>query len=304
MDLYFSGGGGDGVWRPINEWIFRNAECRLVSFAYLGVARQVLKIQQESGAHNKIILDSGAFTAWTKGTEVDRGDLAKEFEAILKLPRVEAYLINLDRIPGRKGVDPTAEEVQAAMRESEENFRWLNKQFPGRVLPVFHQGEPVEYLLELAAECNYICLSPRNDLHEKLRVDWSQRMHAKIPGVKTHGLATTGFTMMSTVPWYSVDSATWTMVSAYGGILVPHGDKMRVLRISDKSGSLQDFDGHFTTISPAEQGALRRLFAERGVTEEELSGGEMHREIWNLSALYTWTRAVRVNHVYQPGLFE
>lgn len=302
--FYFSGGGGRGVWQPTNEFILKNQCARLVSFAYPGVAKDFLGIQQELAVPSTVLVDSGAFTAWSKGTEVDRDGLAGMFDTFCSSPGITAYLINLDRIPGRKGVDPTLAEVDAAMLESEENYRWLSARFPGRVLPVYHQGEPVDYLRQLAGEAEYICLSPRNDLHEKLRVAWSQEMHARIPGKWTHGLATTGFTMLQTVPWYSVDSATWVMIAAYGGILVPRGRNMRVLSFSEKSGNIKEFDGHFRNLAPGEREVVVALLEAGGFTVESLERDALMRGVWNIYALRLWLSAVEVSHVHQPGLFE
>lgn len=307
MDFYFSGGGGGrGVWRPPNERILEHGLCRLVSHAFPGQVRDYMELVTEHKCSAKIILDSGAFTAWSQGKEVDRHGLADVFKDVCSHGGVDGYLINLDRIPGRKGVDPTEAEVLAAMKESEDNFRWLSERFPGRVLPVFHQGEPVEYLKALAEESDYICLSPRNDLPEKVRVSWAQEMHARIPGIKTHGLATTGFAMMTTSPWYSVDSAAWNMITAYGGVYIPWADRksLGIISVSVQSGSVREKDKHIDSLPASEREAFNALADTMGFDVQRLQVDQPYRASWNVEILRQWLPNLSVTKIHQPGLFD
>lgn len=182
-----------------------------------------------------ILLDSGAFTAWNKGevTTVDEvkrkyarfieeaGDL---FDAI--------WMINLDVIPGERGRSPTEREVKEAVRVSDINFEILTKEFGERILPVFHQGEDNDRLIEVVnqvkGKSNYLCVSPRNDIAETLRVKWSRDVHKLIrdqdPNIMTHGLATTGNKMVRDVPWYSGDSAAWVHHAGFGLVDIFHDE--------------------------------------------------------------------------------
>jgi hypothetical protein len=304
MKYYFSGGGTSGVWEPINLGMVNKGYCRLLSFAYQNNLWWYLKLVADAKVPTDLILDSGAFTAWSKGEEVDRNALALAFEKVLEVGCIRAHLINLDRIPGRKGVDPTPQELVDAMKESEQNYEWLDKRFPGKVLPVYHQGEPISYLRQLAASGAYICLSPRNDLPERLRVAWAQEMHSVCPGVPTHGLATTGAPMMSTVPWFSVDSATWIMTAAYGSIWIPKARGFSVLSVSMKNSSVKEEGNHYTTLSATEQRAVEALVSGEGFDLGRLIESDQERYIWNAHVAHTRSQALDPIHVHQPGLFE
>ena len=144
MKMYLSGGAASGVWQPVNEYIVKRKGCRLVSFAYAKVADDYSKLAEFMQVHSDFLLDSGAFTAWTKGEQVDLNKLSNFFETkILSNQYLStATMINLDVIPGKKGVDPTLQEIEDAMEQSMENFHILNSRFPGKILPVYHQGEP------------------------------------------------------------------------------------------------------------------------------------------------------------------
>lgn len=125
----------------------------------------------------------------------------------------------------------------------------------------------------------YVCVSPRNDLHEGSRRRWSAEVHALIPGKKTHGLAATGLDMMTKVPWGSVDSATWVLLAANGSIF--RDLRLRALAISDQSSSIKDRDQHYRTFAPALQSAFEEEVARRGFDIAGLEQGFYERMIWN-----------------------
>ncbi|UXO93771.1 queuosine tRNA-ribosyltransferase [Pseudanabaena phage Pan1] len=183
-----------------------------------------------------ILLDSGAFTAWNKGEKTTVDDVKRKYSKFIELADGlfdEIWGINLDVIPGERGRDPTPQELDEAVRVSDINYEILTKEFGNIILPVFHQGESPERLAECVAQVDgkhdYICVSPRNDLAEGLRINWSRDAHGmlkdKWPHIRTHGLATTGNRMVRTVPWYSGDSAAWVQHGGYGMIDIFHDEK-------------------------------------------------------------------------------
>lgn len=176
-----------------------------------------------------ILLDSGAFTAWNAGTPTTVEDVTKSYDQIIKQVDGkfdEIWCINLDVIPGERGRTATKDEILRAFEVSDINFEILTKRFGARIMPVFHQDEEehAPHRLRLVAEqAEYICLSPRNDLPEWERKDWSvmihRDLHRMFPGKWTHGLATTGNNMIRDVPWFSVDSAAWVLHGGMAGKL-------------------------------------------------------------------------------------
>jgi len=284
MLIYLSGGGVAGVWRPVNEAILKWKGPRLLSNAYVRLLWSYCELARSLDLRgSRLLVDSGAFTAWTKGLEVNRDALAKVFAGIVERYDHlfdELHLINLDRIPGRYGTTATREEIADAMVESMNNYRWLCERFPGRVLPVFHQDEPEDYLQELEALTDYVCLSPRNDVAERLRVQWAQQMHGR---KRYHGLATTGNRIMETVEWYSVDSASWVMVGGMGNIMWMRGERLTNLSVSDSSPNLRKFDKHLQTH------ALSRVIADtiaaRGYDPVRMASRDTDRYIWNADIL-------------------
>jgi hypothetical protein len=254
LNYYFSGAGNSDN-RP---YLAKNCPFRLLSCHkdYLNPLYKWLEVMP----HNKsitILLDSGAFTAWSKGGEVLLPDLILIYKDVMKkywhLCK-EIYLINLDKIPGAPGRTADNEEIEECIRISDINYKILLSEFGDRVLPVFHQNEDENRLAEVCNMGQYICVSPRNDLPERFRVAWSQEVHTKIPeGTMTHGLATTGIKMMTRVPWTSVDSAGWIFTTAMGGITICLNGELTNVSVSKDSPNRHQQWQHYQTIPEAMQ---------------------------------------------------
>lgn len=118
-----------------------------------------------------IMIDSGAFSAWTIGKTVDREkylDFVKEFIKRNKKYCDNIYVTNLDMIPGSFRRKPTKKEAEESAYRSRKNFLWfLSKGI--KTINVFHQHEDYKWLLRMIEECDYIGISPANDLSTKQR---------------------------------------------------------------------------------------------------------------------------------------
>lgn len=273
------------------------------------VMRWVKNIKPGERFPEHIMLDSGAFSAWNKGDEVDLEEVIAKYEAFLEAAGSmfkEVWMINLDKIPGRAGRDPTPEEIADALVESDRNFAVLERRFGHRVLPVFHQGESRERLNVIRKQAEYVCLSPRNDLVEKLRYEWSYALHAEHPGIMSHGLAATGAKMMRTVPWFSVDSASWRLQPAYGGAVIDTGGaKFSVVCFSHEGGRQKHWDDHFDTMAPLIQEKIEKKILDYGLTVEEVRTRALARAYLSVAEMNAFI--ARINHRRLPqqgGLFD
>lgn len=249
----------------------------------------------QGGIPTHIMLDSGAFTAWNKGeaTTVEHVidayarfiDHAGElFEAI--------WMINLDVIPGQAGRDPTPQEIADAIKQSDINFEILNKRFPYQVLPVFHQGEHLSRLKEVQKQAQYVCLSPRNDLHESARLEWGRALHSRFPGIKSHGLAATGIDMFKAVPWYSVDSAAWRLRAAYGMVIVNVGTAYRSIFFSHEGGKQKDWGTHYDSLPQVMRDFLTARIESYGFTLEQVKVDAIARAVVSMGELSAFVDGV------------
>lgn len=265
-----------------------------------------------------IILDSGGFTAWKSGHPADIISVSAAYKKFIEIaePYFESiYVINLDTIPGSPGVDPSIDDIKEAIAKSDINYKILTDKFGPRVLSVFHQGENIERALELEAlsdaSSQYICVSPRNDLPEGKRVIWSQQVHAKLkPHTRTHGLATTGNNMLERVNWYSVDSATFILLAAYGGVCFywDTGTKKTysVIAMSNEGGRDRFQGAHFDSLEEPFQKAITARIEEMGFTVDMIKKDVRPRALFNMKNLSMYADKVRDTkkvHSHQDTLF-
>ena len=267
---------------PVSEkylgWFSERIDFRLLSChdGYFNNGKKWCRYyeRRENPVKQTLLLDSGAFTAWNKGHPAKLDDLLPKYAWFLEhhLQDVEnIWLINLDKIPAEPGRDPTPADLSEAIEESDKNFNILVREFGARVMPVFHQGEDDARLAEVAAMSEYICVSPRNDLGEQLRVQWSAETHRKLPkGIKTHGLAATGEKMMTQVPWTSVDSASLMFYASAGHVRLCLGGRLLMVTLSEKSELRKERGKHYDTFAASEQKRLADHVGRWGFTVDEL----------------------------------
>jgi hypothetical protein len=284
MKYYFSGSFELKYIEPEHAATVANAcKYRLQSChgAYVKVAESWCDLAAPYAADKSLMLDSGAYTGWKQGKEVKLDHLIKVYGRFID-KYGDAYkhiwLINLDKIPAAPGRNPTKDEIAEAIQISDENFKVLVNEFGDRVLPVFHQGEDEARLTDIRAMARYICVSPRNDLPEKARIEWSKEVHHLTAGNETHGLAATGNRMMNEVPWTSVDSAYWTYTAAMGSTFVYLDGKFRVIRISDQHPERKNMNQHFDTMAPPVKAAIVARIEKYGFTLEQLQSNFVYRK--------------------------
>lgn len=172
----------------------------------------------------KLMLDSGAFSAWKRGLSID----IDEYIAYIKHNEhlLHTY-VNLDVIPGSPGKPITQAEVDAAAKASHRNLVHMRKAGL-RPIPVFHYGESFDWLHRLLDEGeDYIGLGGTGNASRPEQVDFFDRAftvmtdRAGNPLVKTHGFGVASFPMLKRYPWYTCDATSWVMTAAMGSLYVP-----------------------------------------------------------------------------------
>lgn len=174
-----------------------------------------------------LILDSGAFSAWTKKTEIS---VEEYTDFCLKhLDHIE-YIVNLDVIPGEPGhYDISERELDRAASQGWAHYQYMCEHLPKeKIIPVFHQGEKFRWLKQMVEATEYLGLSPANDRSTYEKIMWLDECMQYVcdsegmPKVKFHAFGVTSVRILRRYPWYSADSASWVMFSRYGTILLPH----------------------------------------------------------------------------------
>ena len=240
-----------------------------------------------------LVLDSGAFTAWSRGTPVDLDEYIAYIKA--NAEGVDHY-VALDVIPGAFGVKPSPAEVEASASQGWENLIYMQREGLDPV-PVFHQGERFWWLERMIQHgCKYIGISPANDRTTQQKRLWLDRVFELVcdsngyPRVKTHAFGVTAVPLLTRYPWYSADSATWVLVAARGAILVPkmlRGDfnylvSPQVVFTSNKAKQSLHKE-HWEQLSAARRQQATAFLAQAGVTPEQVRDSHRYRAMANVA---------------------
>lgn len=269
-------------------------------FIAAGISRQVLTVPNDIRYPNilvafpykkaltllhytpqRLILDSGAFSAWSIGESVDI-DAYADWAAEVKETYADVLAVNLDVIPGEMGRTSTKKERVEGMRKSLKNADYLRSKGLN-VMEVFHQDEPETFLNDLLDRLpigGTLGISPRNDVAHPRRIAWQKAVLSKIMNkVKSpaaiprmHGLAVTSKDMLTAFPYFSVDSSTFSSPYRYGTYL---NEDVKSVTIADeflgKSPSMgTGLAVHHMTRRSLEnllllQDNMTQLWAKRGV---------------------------------------
>lgn len=158
--------------------------------------------------------------------------------------------------------------------------RYLEDQYGLRPMPVFHWGTDLKWLKQyLKAGYQYIGIGGLGQEVTVMRyTGWADRVFAYLQAgtdpVSTHGFAMTSFELMTRYPWTSVDSSTWTVLAAYGKILVPHkrggrysfDDSPYIIILSDNDGKERVKKGlDFHRLRGLEKATVRGWLEEIGI---------------------------------------
>ena len=155
-----------------------------------------------------IFMDSGAFSAKTQGVEINIDDY------IQYLKRDGKYFISYATLDVIGDAEKTWENTKI-MEDA-----GLNP------LPVYHLGTPFKYLHK-CMEYDYFCLGGIAKARSNVRMEFLDEAFDEIcdddgmPRNKIHGFGVTATAILRRYPFYSVDSTSWLMTGANGGVLIP-----------------------------------------------------------------------------------
>lgn len=240
----------------------------------------------------RFFLDSGAFSAWSKGTVIDIDEYCEFIRA--NIEHLDVYA-SLDVIPGTPGHIATPQEKDKAAGQSWENYLYMRAQglFP---LPVYHYGEDSKWLRNiLDYGCDYVAIGGLVGVPGGRRRQWLDRVFTGLtkadgkPIVKTHGFGMTSIPLIFRYPWYSVDSMSWLMVGAVGNIYLPQtkGDEFlfdrtpNVISVSENSPQTKVDGKHFNTLGPTSRELVHKWLAFCNMTIEQVTEHYYWRDVCN-----------------------
>lgn len=260
-------------------------------------------------ATNKLFIDSGAFSAHTKGKEVDVDDYIRFINEIDDYVYIFAQV---DKIPGRFGQPKTPQELADAPRESWENYLYMVDKVKSRdkLLPIFHQGEDFKWLKNMLEYTHpdgkhiwYIGVSPANDVSVSDKKKWLELVFKIIaessnPNVCTHAFGMTSLNVLEQYPFTSADSTSWLLSAANGSIII----NGKTITISDRR--TQD-DHNILNRSIGVYEGVEKKVKELGFDMATLAADAIERQVFNVASLKDWENHYQYHgkNLYKQELF-
>lgn len=257
----------------------------------------------------KILVDSGAHSAHTKGVSLD---LEEYMSFVNEHVNDITLYVQVDKIPGVYRKPKTAKDFLEAPRLSWENYLYMreNSKDWTKLVPVFHQGEDLKWLRNMCdykfsdgSQVPYIGLSPRGDVSLKAKYDFCAKCFAEIqkssqPNIKTHAFGATSLSMLERLPFTSADSTTWVLVSAFGQVWIPTGitgfsvdDTVGVkLGVSEQNKAHPTGTQTYWEQSKEVQKKLDDYFESIGTNIEKLAVSHSERSLASAKFCQTWAK--------------
>ncbi len=227
----------------------------------------------------RIFLDSGAFSAFSKG-------------AVINLPGyvefIKRNLHIIDNVDGNllasvlDGIGDPMLTYQNQMTMEAHGVR---------PLPCFHYGEDERYLDYYTANYTYITLGGMVPISTPQLYYWLDRIWdrhltdgAGRPKTRVHGFGLTTLDLMTRYPWYSVDSSSWQQSGTFGSIIDPDGG---TITLSNDSPALKEAGKHYATLPPIQQAEWRRIIESRGFDVDRLRERYYCRWLYNIVSYMT-----------------
>lgn len=220
----------------------------------------------------KVFLDSGAFSSFSLGVDVN----------------IEAYA---EFVKANQDIIEMA-SVLDAIGDPEGTFHNQNtlESLGAEVLPCFHFGEPFDLCEYYLRNYEYITIGgmvpiPNNKLEVWLDELWSKVLTDRdgYSRIKIHGFGMTARKLMAKYPWYSVDSSSWVQMAANGNIVLPQ--LLQPVAVSERSPRIKDFAKHYATLDPVSQQRVDGYLAHYNMKADMVA--KDYRERWALNA-YTF----------------
>lgn len=207
MILYFAGESFDQITRE-------EGADTLKSYAYEPAARRLL----EEGRKTRFFLDSGAFTAFSKGRQVDihaYADFIKKYRDRITVAS------NLDVIGSHEGTLKNQHKLES---------------LGCNVLPVFHHGEPWELLEWYVKNYNYLALGglvPIAKDRKAMALFLDKAFSIIQDKTRIHGFGVNATWAWRTYPFYSVDATSWLSGPRHRTLTEFNGTKLKQTRKND-----------------------------------------------------------------------
>jgi len=278
-----------GIEEVASIWT-KGVRRRLFSYFYHGFKGHIFRQDKLNGLSVPIsegiefgwdlFLDSGAFTAFTKGAVIP----VEEYAEYVKQTKAQGVWTTCSSL------DAIGQGREAAVQSYKLFARLRN--LGADVQPVFHVREPDEALRYYvdSGEWDYLFIGgmvPETTAWLKLRLDhlWAKILTKKdgAPKIKVHGFGLTDSQLMFRYPWHSVDSSSWLMTGVFGACMFrTEENRLRKVVFSEESPTARKFKGwHYSNLPREAKARVNKWLEPYSVTPEQLSQHYSFRDVVN-----------------------
>ena len=307
MDLYMAG----STFNGLNEWMQDMGYNKLLSYLNDKPAIKAWQdyIDKTGKTKSKLFIDSGAFTAWTKGAQID----VDEYINWLNERKDFITLFGqVDKIPGDIKTGATSKQVKEAAEETWQNYLYMRERVINKdgLLYTFHVGEPYKYLeqaLEWKDEngnhIKYIALGGMVGKPSNVKIGFLNKCFEIIsnsnnPNVQVHTFGMTSLNLLTSYPITSADSTGWIMTAVTGSVFSPYGNiclsvETQTNNTKEVKNNLVDIEvtnaKNFINLPKYKQDLLLEYINKTGFKLKELQNDYRQREKFNIKYLQEWS---------------
>ena len=270
--LFFAGTGE----KTTRDYLDNTNSLRLLS--YVNDKNLIIKRCENN---QKTFMDSGAFSAFTRGININ---IDEYIDFINKYSSNLHLFAQWDTIPN-KNITPK-ESAEKTMQ----NYIYMKDKIKEhhKLVYVFHYGEPYEYL-EYALnnlDIHYIALGGIAKKHHKARrlfIDECFKVikASKKPDIFVHGFGVTDVSLLEEFPFSSADSTSW----GYGRYGLINTKTKKWLVISDRR---KEQKIHFNYLKTEEKESILKEIAFYNFTYKELEENTTKRNLYNIKTFINW----------------
>ena len=270
--------------------------------------RKAIKKFLELMSNNKLFIDSGAYSAWSKNKPIDVDDYIK---FINENTDKFTLFASVDDIPGELRRKPTLWEQRESPAKSWHNYLYMREQVKDKdkLLPVFHIGEDFRHLQNMldttfsGQHIPYIGLGGTVGLACTVKEDWYKQCFKIIQqssnaNVKVHAFGMTNLEILENYPFESADSTTWLMAAINGELCTKYG------RIC-VSQQVQHKPSHYNKLPQLVQQQINEQCVLYGTSIEQCMEDQDSRQLYNINYFKDWADNYKYkgNNRYQKRLF-
>lgn len=240
---------------------------------------------KEEGIVKSLMVDSGAFSAHTKGIKLDIDDYIKYLN-----DNDEWFdtVVAVDVIPGHADRPKTEQDYLDAAKASWENFVYMYYKLksPHKLIATYHRSEPIESLENMLTwtdkdgkHLEYIGIGGvalyAGDIMEVMGAveDCIKKHHRE--DIKLHIFGMTNISVLNKIRWFSADSTSCILRAAYGQIITKKYGTQIISTARPASYCLNKADEKVTN-------DILQDIKDCGLTLEEVQNDSAARTVMNI----------------------